>query len=58
MGKYIEYKLFNSVTDWKVLRRYIDIAVSLTALLASDELIDRTTVLAALEAGYNNKKEH
>lgn len=53
MSRYFEFKLFNSVTDWKVLRRYVDISVELVKLLYSSEDISRDTVLAALERGYN-----
>ena len=52
---YIEYKLFNSTTDVKALRRYINIAVSLTDLLYSTNLINYDSVRAALEAGYNKR---
>lgn len=52
-GNYIEWKLFNSQTNWKVLRRYVDVAVALTALIHSEEGINTDSVLAALEAGYN-----
>ena len=52
-GKYIEFKLFNSTTCGKALRRYINIAVSLTDLIASNETINEDSVLAALEAGYS-----
>ena len=50
---YIEWKLFNSQTDSRRLRQYIDIAVELTRLVHSDTRITGTTVLAALETGYN-----
>ena len=35
---HIEYKLFNSQLDPKRLRQYIDIAVSLTKLVAGNEV--------------------
>lgn len=52
-NKFVEYKLFNSTTDTKALRRYINIAVSLTELLVSDRPITQESVSEALEAGYN-----
>lgn len=52
---HIEYKLFNSTTDVKALRRYINIAVSLTDLLYSTDPINHDSVRAALEAGYNKR---
>lgn len=54
-GKYLEYKLFNSTTDGKALRRYINIAVSLTELITSTREINEESVIAALEAGYTKK---
>ena len=56
-SRWIEWKLFNSVTNWKVLRRYVDIAVSLTALVAADTEITQEAVMAALDAGYNKHGE-
>lgn len=53
--KYVEYKLFNSTTDRKALRRYINIAVALTELIVSTTTINTESVLAALEAGYNKR---
>lgn len=51
---YIEFKLFNSQLDPKRLQQYIDIAVSLTKLVpTSAGVINRTTVIAALEEGFN-----
>lgn len=51
---YLEYKLFNSTKDWRVLRRYVDIAVALTDLIADTTIpINRETVVEALEEGYN-----
>lgn len=52
---YIEYKLFNSTTDWRTLRRYVDIAVALTELVVSSRSITRQSVLEALELGYNRR---
>lgn len=51
-GKYIEYKLFNSTTNGKALRKYINIAVALTDLICSTSQIDEDSVLAAIETGY------
>lgn len=48
-----ECKMFNSVTDWKVLRRYVDISVELIKLLESEEEITLSSVVAACERGYN-----
>lgn len=50
---HIEFKCFNSVKDWKKLRKYINIAVALTDLYRSNEEISYDTVVAALERGYN-----
>lgn len=49
----IEWKLFNSVTDYKVLKRYINIAVALTDVVASDVEITEEVVMNALNLGYN-----
>ena len=49
----IEWKLFNSVTDYKVLKRYINIAVALTDVVASDVEITKEVVMNALNLGYN-----
>lgn len=53
---YVEYKLFNSTTDSKALRRYINIAVALTDLLVDETRnITEQTLLDACEAGYNKR---
>lgn len=52
MGKYIEYKLFNSTTDSKAVRKYINVAVALTDLICSSTEITEHSVRAALESGY------
>ena len=52
-GKYLEFKLFNSTTDGKALKRYINIAVALTDLITSRDTINQENVIAALELGYN-----
>lgn len=49
----LEWKLFNSVTDYKVLKRYINIAVALTDVVASDVFITEEVVMNALNLGYN-----
>lgn len=54
-GKYIEFKMFNSVTDRKVLKRYIDISVALMMLLDSNIDITRASVLHAITSGYAGK---
>lgn len=54
-GGYIEYKLFNSTTDSKKLKQYINIAVALTDLVAGTEYIDGESVRAVLETAYNKK---
>lgn len=51
-GTHYECKMFNSVTDWKVLRRYVDISVELIKLLESEEEINLSSVIAACERGY------
>lgn len=55
MGKYVEWKLFYSQPDWKVLRRNINIAVALTELSADDNRTPITleSVLETLETAYN-----
>lgn len=54
-GSHVEWKLFNSVPDPAALRRYINIAVALTALAAGTDTITDMSVLAALESGYNKE---
>lgn len=54
-GCYVEYKLFDSTTDRKTLRRNIHIAVALTELLHSERPLTDAAVLEALEAGYNKR---
>lgn len=48
---YIEWKLFNSTTDSKKLREYINVAVSLTKLVESDAAITTVSVIEACERG-------
>lgn len=55
---YVEFKLFNSTTCSITLRRYINIAVSLVKLIASEDEITDQSVLAALEEGYNKRSGH
>lgn len=52
-GTHYECKMFNSVTDWKVLRRYVDISIELVKLIESEEVIDASSVIAACERGYS-----
>lgn len=52
-GSYIEYKLFDSTTDSKALRKYINVAVALTDLICDNTQINEHSVIAALETGYN-----
>lgn len=55
-GRWIEWKLFNSQVDYKVLMRYIDITVELTRLVHSNNIaITSRTVQTALETGYNKR---
>lgn len=55
--QWIEWKLFNSTTDVKAVKRYINIAVALTKLIRDVEptRINEAAVLAALEAGYKGR---
>lgn len=55
---YVEMKLFNSTTCSITLRRYINIAVSLVQLITSATPITETSVIEALEAGYNKRNGH
>ena len=55
---YVEMKLFNSTTCSITLRRYINIAVSLVQLITSETPITETSVIEALEAGYNKRNGH
>ena len=48
---YIEWKLFNSTTDSKKLREYINVAVSLTKLVEGNDIINMETVTQACERG-------
>lgn len=55
-GKFIEWKLFNSVPHSRLIFRYVDIAVELTKLVHGPyEDINERSVLAALERGYNKR---
>ena len=54
--KFFEFKLFNSTTDWKRLRQYVDIAVSLTELMISNVPVTDDSVHEALERGYNKRQ--
>lgn len=52
---YIEFKLFNSTTDSKVLRKYIHVAVALADIIYSDVDITEEVVLAALETAHSKR---
>lgn len=54
-GRYLEMKLFNSVTNPETLKRYVNIAVSLLRLITSDDAINAESVIVALDAGYNGR---
>lgn len=54
-GKYIEFKLFNSTTDSKVLRKYIHVAVALADIIYSDVEITEEVVTAALETAHSKR---
>ena len=56
-GDYVEFKMFNSTTDWKKLRRYVDVAVALATLLYGDGTINPSSVAAACEAGYSKRNK-
>ena len=56
-NRFIEWKLFNSVTNWKVLRRYVDVAVALTSVVVGNAPITDQSVVEACEAGYNKHGE-
>lgn len=53
-SKWVEFKLFNSVTDQKRLRQYIDMAVNLVELVVGEQRLPITaqTVHIALEEGF------
>ena len=50
---YVEWKMFNSTTDWKRLRQYVDIAVELVELATTSRRITPALVREALERGFN-----
>jgi len=52
-GSYVEYKLFNSTTDITAVRRYINIAVSLTKLL--DEYRHAPIVIGVDPTSHNSQ---
>lgn len=54
-GRYVEFKMFNSTTDWKRLRQYVDVAVAIADLLYGTESITMESVRTALETGYNKR---
>lgn len=53
--KYIEFKMFNSTTNWKILRRYVDISVALAELVYSGAPLSDAAIYQALEEGYNKR---
>lgn len=54
-GNYVEFKLFNSTTDAKVLRRYIHIAVALADIIYGEQEITAELVRTALSTAYNKR---
>lgn len=50
---HVEFKLFNSVSDWRALRKYVNISVALLELIRGNTDINHETVVDALERGYN-----
>lgn len=52
----VEWKLFNSSTDWRILRRYVDVAVALSDITYGSGVINQERVVAALETAYNKNK--
>lgn len=52
-GNYVEFKLFDSTTDPKVLRRYIHIAVALADIIYGEQEINIDLVRSALSTAYN-----
>lgn len=54
-GNYVEFKLFNSTTDSKVLRRYIHIAVALADIIYGEQEITIDLVRSALSTAYNKR---
>lgn len=52
-GKWVEWKLFHSTIDSARFRQYVDVAVAITALIGSRDVINETSVLAALESGWS-----
>ena len=57
-ARYVEMILFNSTRCSFTLSRYINIAVSLVQLITSATPITETSVIEALEAGYNKRNGH
>lgn len=52
-GGYIEYKLFNSTTDVKVLKKYVAVAVALTKMIEGDMPITRNSVMGYVRANVS-----
>lgn len=53
--KYVEFKLFNSTTDGKKLRKYIHVAVALAEIIYGSGDITADTVTAALKAAHSKR---
>lgn len=49
-GNYLEYKLFNSTTNTKQLKKYVAVAVALTKMIEGDEPITVDTVKETLRS--------
>lgn len=50
---YIEYKLFNSTTDAKELKKYVAVAVALTKMIEGDMPINRDSVMEYVRANVS-----
>lgn len=49
-GSYLEYKLFNSTTSTKQLKKYVEVAVTLTKMIEGREVINMNTVKETLRS--------
>lgn len=54
-GRYVEFKMFHSTTDFAALKRYVNISVALADLLFSERALSLASLMEALEAGYNKR---
>lgn len=52
---YVEFKLFNSTTDVRALRRYIHMAVALADIIYGEQHITAELVRTALSTAYNKR---